>query len=121
MKKFFFCFPIIVFLTACAATREQKTAEIEQSLAAAHGKGLGPAVAGLGPPHSTFELGKGRRGFQWVMTSQRPGMIMPIGNSLMVAPPQATICRITFTAITKSRNPGLNDWIIDGHAWAGRC
>lgn len=74
-----------------------------------------------GPPASSFDMGGGKRAFQWAWYGQGPGMIMPMGGRAVVLPPQQTKCQISFIAWTNKPDPGLADWIIETWRWDGNC
>ena len=107
---------ICLGLTACA---EAKIKQINQMLDAYIGRPVSELALRFGPPTTEFESGPGQRAFQWEHYGQTPGVIAPIGGSLIVAGPQRRECRLSVVASTNKPNPTLGDWIVQRYQWAG--
>ncbi len=94
---------------------------MERLMVADHGKTIADIALRRGPPHTSFAVGNNETAFQWVLTGQAPGMIIPVSGMIVTAPPTSTQCRFTYKAITTAKNAALKDWIITGHSWQGAC
>lgn len=104
-------------LQSCAVTQSQERAQQEARAEAAFrpyvGKTIADAVIAMGQPTTSFQIAQGKQAFQWVQTRARPGMIIPMGNNLIAAPPTQVECRVTLTATTASKSPSFGDWRVE--------
>ena len=85
------------------------------------GRSVAEFVADHGDPTSTVELSDHERAFRWVITGRGIGAVIPVGGSLVVAPPTQRLCTVSLRASTQSPNPELKDWIIQNWNWQGAC
>lgn len=104
-------------LGACN-TRQQRMAT---SLNSYIGHSVAEFVADHGDPTSTVKLAENESAFRWVITGRGVGAIIPMGGSLVVAPPTQRVCTVVLKAATQSPTPELKDWIIQGWNWQGAC
>ena len=114
---------VLPALQACTVSQERAIAEARAKSAYEHlvGKSIAEASITLGPPATSFPIGQGRQAFQWVRAGVNPGAIIPVGGMLIAAPPTQTECRVTLTASTAAKSPGLPDWEADSLNIAGMC
>ena len=100
--------------------REQK-GRMERSLNAYVGKSVADVANERGPPTTTTDMGPGRRGFEWEITTEKPEVAMPAPGSGIAAtvPPSQQTCRVSFVASTTKPSPSLSDWIIESSQWNG--
>ena len=75
-----------VALLGCASAAQQQTTKMETALTPWVGRSIGDYVAERGPPTTTIDLGDNKRAFQWQMTRQTPGAVVPLAGSLIVVP-----------------------------------
>jgi len=59
--------------------------------------------------------------FQWVITSQTPGAVVPLGGALVAVPPRQQTCMISLVASSNKPSPSMSDWIIESSQWNGAC
>ena len=78
--------PGCVALLGCASAAQQQTTKMETALTPWVGRSIGDYVAERGPPTTTIDLGDNKRAFQWQMTRQTPGAVVPLAGSLIVVP-----------------------------------
>ena len=94
---------------------------METSLNAYVGQSVAAFVADHGDPTSSVKLSDSEQAFRWVITGQGVGAVIPIGGSLIVAPPGQRVCTVTLRARTQSPHPEQKDWIVQGWNWQGAC
>jgi hypothetical protein len=94
---------------------------MESSLNAYMGHSVAEFVADHGDPTSAVKLSDNESAFRWVITGQGIGAVVPMGGSLIVAPPTQRVCTVSLKATTQSPNPELKDWIIQSWNWQGAC
>jgi hypothetical protein len=94
---------------------------MESSLNAYLGRSVAVFVADHGDPTSTVKLSDNESAFRWVITGQGVGAVIPMGGSLIVAPPTQRVCTVSLRATTQSPSPELKDWIIQSWNWQGAC
>jgi len=76
---------------------------MESSLNVYIGHSVAEFVADHGDPASTVKLSDTESAFRWVITGQGVGAVIPMGGSLIVAPPTQRVC-------TVSLRPDLDSW-----------
>jgi hypothetical protein len=108
-----------IMLTGCAAQIQAK--RNEAILAPYVGKSIADYALDRGPPTNTIDMGANKRGFQWVLTGQSPGAIVPLNGALIAVPARQQTCMISFVASTTKPSPALSDWIIESWHWNGDC
>jgi hypothetical protein len=106
-----------LLLTACATRQEELNKQMDTWL----GHPIAEYALRFGPPLGTFEMGNGRRAFQWQSNGQTPGVAVPINGMMIYRPPQQTSCMISFVASTSAASPSLSDWIIREWSYQGNC
>ena len=107
----------VVFLGGC--NRQQQ--RMESSLNPYMGRSVAEFAADHGYPTSTVSLSDDESSFRWVITGQGVGAVIPVGGSLIVAPPTQRVCTVSLRAKTQSPQPELKDWIIQSWNWQGAC
>jgi hypothetical protein len=112
-----FLLAALASLGACN-TQQQR---METSLKAYLGRSVAEFVADHGDPTSAVKLSDHESAFRWVITGRGVGAIMPMGGSLIVAPPTQRVCTVVLRATTESPTPELKDWIIQSWNWQGAC
>ena len=90
-------FPL--FIGACNTQQKR----MESSLNVYIGHSVAEFVADHGDPASTVKLSDTESAFRWVITGQGVGAVIPMGGSLIVAPPTQRVC-------TVSLRPDLDSW-----------
>jgi hypothetical protein len=108
-----------VAVGGCAAQIQAK--RNESILAPYIGKSIADYALDRGPPTNTIDMGSNKRGFQWVITGQSPGAIVPLSGALVAVPSHQLTCTISFVASTNKSSPALSDWIIESYRWNGDC
>jgi hypothetical protein len=92
-------------LAGCVSQQEQQQKNVTAQLDTWIGQSISTVVGAHGPPQATFDLGPNKKMFQWVITSQLPGLVAPISG--MVVTRGAT-------------NTGMQD-ITDGDHFQDSC
>jgi hypothetical protein len=100
--------------------REQQ-GRMERSLNAYVGRSVADVAIERGSPTSTTDMGGGRRGFEWEITTERPEVAKPAPGSGIAAtvPASPQTCVVSFVASTTKPSPSLSDWIIESSQWKG--
>jgi len=100
--------------------REQQ-GRMERSLNAYVGRSVADVANERGPPTSTTDMGPGRRGFEWEITTETPEVAKPAPGTgiAATAPASQQTCRVSFVASTAKPSPSLSDWIIESSQWNG--
>jgi hypothetical protein len=99
-------------LVGCVSQQEQQQKNVTAQLNTWIGQSISTVVGAHGPPQATFDLGPNKKMFQWVMTSQSPGLVVPISGMAVTRAPQTQECRVSLTATTSRPTPTLADWTI---------
>jgi hypothetical protein len=107
----------IVFFGGCNVQQQR----MESSLNAYMGRSVAEFVADHGDPTSMVKLTDKESAFRWVITGRGVGAVIPMGTSLIVAPPTQRVCTVSLRATTQSPSPELKDWIIQSWNWQGAC
>jgi len=108
-------------LLGCASEAEQRQKNMDAALAPYLGKTVADYVLTRGPTTYTIDMGPSKRGFQWVITSQTPGAVVPLGGALVAVPPRQQTCMISLVASSNKPSPSMSDWIIESSQWNGAC
>lgn len=116
-RRIFLIGVCVLLLADCNARQER----MQTALDAYVGRSVAEFVADHGDPTSSVKLSNTETAFRWVITGQGVGAVVPIGGSLIVAPPTQRVCTVTVRATTQTPNPELKDWIIQGWNWQGAC
>lgn len=111
----------ILSVAACASREEQQQEKMQASLSRWANHSIAEYALNYGPPTANFEMGAGRRAFQWQITGQTAGAAIPINGMLIYRAPQQTSCMVSFVASTTSKAPTLADWMIGEWSWQGNC
>ena len=77
------------------------------------GRSIADYVVQRGPPTTSIDLGGNKRAFQWRMTRQTPGAVIPLGNSSVTVPSGQESCMVSLVASSSKAAPTLSDWIIE--------
>ena len=116
-NKLFLGSAIFCFLLGCA-TQNQK---MQDALHPYVGSSIADFALDHGPPTNTIDMGGTKRGFQWQITGQSAGAVVPVSGMLVAVPPQQRMCLISFVASTTKPSPTFSDWIIESWRWNGAC
>lgn len=111
---------LLVSLASLAACNTQQQ-RMKTSLNSYLGHSVAEFVADHGDPTSEVKLSDHESAFRRVITGRGVGAIIPMGGSLIVAPPTQRICTVVLRATTQSPNPELKDWMIQSWNWQGAC
>ena len=85
------------------------------------GKSIADFALAHGPPKDTINMGPNKRGFQWVITGQSAGAVVPVGGALVAVPPRQQTCMVSLVANSIKPSSVLSDWIIESWQWSGAC
>jgi hypothetical protein len=85
------------------------------------GRPIADYVLDRGPPTNTIDMGANKRGFQWQLTRQTAGALVPISGLVVTVPPGQQQCTVSLIASTTKKSPALSDWIIESWRWNGEC
>jgi len=110
----------VAFVLALAGCNGQQQ-RMESSLNTYLGRSVAEFAADHGYPTSIVKLSDNERSFRWVITGQGVGAVIPVGGSLLVAPPTQRVCNVSVRAASQSPAPELKDWIIRSWNWQGAC
>jgi hypothetical protein len=106
-------------LAGCVSQQEQQQKNVTAQLDTWIGQSISTVVGAHGPPQATFDLGPNKKMFQWVITSQLPGLVAPISGMVVTRGPQTQECRISLTATTSRTAATLADWTVTSYQWVG--
>jgi hypothetical protein len=117
---------LCMLVGGCAEAQQQseeaaQKAKMEAALKPYIGKTIADYVLDRGSNYSVIDIGKGKRGFQWVLTRQTPSVTVPVGGMAVTTPPQTQTCTVTMIASTTKATPALGDWVIENWRWNGAC
>jgi len=126
MRRAAFLFVIGFALGSCASPQQQRQEQLKQTMDTWLGHSIADYALRFGPPLSSFDMGNGRRAFQWQATGQTPGVAVPISGMLIYRAPQQTSCMVSFVASNKwgtavAPSSALPDWIIEQWSYQGNC
>jgi hypothetical protein len=110
-----------VVLLGCASAEKQQMTKMETALSPWVGRSIADYVAERGPPTTSIDLGGNKRAFQWQMTRQTPGAVVPLAGSLIAVPSREESCMVSLVASSSKSAPSLSDWIIERWSWNGAC
>jgi hypothetical protein len=99
---------------------QQKT-KMESALTPYVGRSIADFMIDRGPSTSTIDLGPNKRAFQWKITGQTAGAVVPLSGMLVTVPPQQQTCTVSLIASTTKKSPAMSDWIIESWRWNGEC
>ncbi len=112
----------VLGLAGCASVLpESQQARMKQALDPAIGNTVALYAAERGLPTDSVKLAENQGSFRWVWTRQGNGALIPVGGTVVVAPPQQQSCTVILLAHTAVAKPELRDWIVDGYRWSGFC
>jgi hypothetical protein len=113
----------LLLLNGCAELEAQKQQQkMQNALSQWIGRSIADYVAVKGAPQLDFDVGKGKKSFQWVLTGQAPAAGAVLSSGIVVARPAQTLtCRVTFTAVAEKPAPTFADWRIETYQWGGDC
>lgn len=94
-----------IALAGCVSQQEQQQKNVTAQLDTWIRQSISTVVGAHGPPQATFDLGPNKKMFQWVITSQPPGLVAPISGMVVTRRPQTQECRISLTATTSRGQP----------------
>jgi hypothetical protein len=64
-------------------------------------------------------MGANKKGFQWVITGQTAGAVVPLSGMLITVPPRQQTCMVSLIASSNKTSPTLSDWTIESYEWSG--
>ena len=112
-------------LSACllfgGCAQQSQANKMEAALTPYVGRSIAEYVLDHGAPTTTLDMGTNKRAFQWQITGQSPGAIIPIGGSLVAVPPRQQTCMVSLIASTTKPSPLMSDWVIESWRWNGAC
>jgi hypothetical protein len=108
-----------IALAGCVSQQEQQQKNVTAQLDTWIGQSISTVVGAHGQAQATFDLGPNKKMFQWVITSQSPGLVAPISGMAVTRGPQTQDCKVSLTATTSRTTPTLADWTITSYQWAG--
>lgn len=85
------------------------------------GRPISDVILDRGPPTSTFDMGPNKRAFQWALTGQTAGAVVPISGVLVTVPPRTQNCMVSFVASANKSGPTISDWMVESWRWNGAC
>lgn len=106
-----------LLLASCASRQE----ELQKTMDSWVGRPISEYALRFGPPASNFDMGTGRRAFQWQAFGLTPGVAAPIGGMMVYRAPQQTSCMVSLVASTSAKAPTLADWTIEQWTYQGTC
>lgn len=112
---------VLCLLTGCVSDREKQQTRMTDVLGPYIGRPISDHILAKGPPTSVVEVNPRKRLYQWVLTRQRPGAIIPVSGVLIAVPSQQESCMVSFITSTQKSAPALDDWIIESWKWNGAC
>jgi hypothetical protein len=113
------CLLLAAVLSGCAG--EQQQLKMESALTPYVGRSIADYVLDHGSPTSTLDLSSNKRAFQWLITGQSAGAVVPLGGMLVAVPPQPQTCLVSLVASASRPSPTLSDWTVESWRWNGRC
>ena len=108
-------------LFGCVSAADQQNRKMDAALTPFVGKSVADFALAHGPPTNTIDMGLHKKGFQWVITGQTPGAVVPVGGTLVTVPSRQQTCRVSLVANSTKPSPALSDWIIESSQWNGDC
>jgi hypothetical protein len=126
MRIIVFCAISGLWLLGCTAQEKaqmelQQKTKMESALTSYVGRSIADFMIDRGPSTSTIDLGDNKRAFQWKITGQTAGAVVPLSGMLVTVPPQQQTCTVSLIASTTKKSPAMSDWIIDSWRWNGEC
>jgi hypothetical protein len=100
---------------------DRKQGRMEQALSRYVGRPVSEYILDRGPPTSTFEIGPGKKGFQWRIAGQTVGAVVPVSGMLVAVPPKEETCMVSLIASARKPFPAMSDWIVESWRWNGAC
>lgn len=116
-KKLLLGRAIFCFLLGCADQNQKMQSALDRYV----GRSIADFALDRGPPTNTIDMGANKRGFQWQITGQSAGAVVPVSGMLVAVPPRLQTCIVSFAASTTKPSPALSDWIIESWRWNGAC
>jgi len=121
------CLLGLVFLLASCSWQQaiqqhqEQQSRMTRSLNAYVGKSVADVALDRGPPTSTIDMGAGKRGFEWEITTEALEVAKPAPGSFVAStvPAGQQTCLVSFVAWTNKPAPSLSDWIIESTQWKG--
>jgi hypothetical protein len=108
-------------LLGCVSAADQQTKKMESALTPFVGKSVADYALAHGPPTNTIDMGANKKGFQWVITGQTAGAVVPLSGMLVTVPPRQQTCMVSLVANSTRPSQALSDWIIESWQWNGAC
>lgn len=113
-------------LPGCAAQERARVEQLQKTrmefaLTPYVGRSIADFMLDRGPATNAIDMGGNKRAFQWKITGQTPGAVVPLSGVLVAVPPQQQTCMVSLLASTSKSNPAMSDWVIDSWRWNGDC
>jgi hypothetical protein len=119
-------FGLVFLLASCSwqqaiQQHQEQQSRMTRSLNAYVGKSVADVALDRGPPTNTIDMGPGKRGFEWEITTETPEVAKPAPGSSIAAtvPASQQTCLVSLVAWTTNPSPSLSDWIIESTQWKG--
>jgi hypothetical protein len=112
----------LCLLSGCVADQQAiQATKMRDALTPYIGRSIADYVVDRGPPTTTVDLGGNKRAFQWQISGQTAGAVVPISGALIAVPPRQQTCMVSLVASARKQSPALSDWIIEDWRWNGAC
>jgi hypothetical protein len=121
-----FCTFAELGLPGCAAQERARAEQLQKTkmdsaLTPYVGRSIADFMIDRGPATNAIDMGGNKRAFQWKITGQTPGAVVPLSGVLVAVPPQQQTCLVSLIASASKPAPAMSDWIIDSWRWNGDC
>lgn len=116
----------MLLLCGCASTGLTPQVSQQTKMQAALDPWIGQSVASYaaerGNPASQIAVDDATTAFRWMFSGTTAGAIIPVGGTVLVAPPREQTCTVVFYATGKKRGAiELKDFVINRYEWSGAC
>jgi hypothetical protein len=108
-------------LVGCVSAADQQNKKMESALTPYVGRSVAEFALAHGPPTNAIDMGANKKAFQWVITGQTAGAVVPLGGTLVTVPPREQTCRVSLVANAYKPSAALSDWIVESWQWNGAC
>jgi hypothetical protein len=122
IRTLLLCIGICVLSPGCVADHQaaDQAARMDGALTPYVGRTIADYVLDRGPATNTIDMGANKRGFQWHLTEQTAGAVVPLSGMLVAVPPGQKSCTVALVASATKPSPALSDWVIE--SWRnGAC
>jgi hypothetical protein len=122
IRTLLLCIGICLLLLSCVTDQaSDQSSKMDGARTPYVGRIIADYVLDRGPATNTIDMGANKRGFQWQLTAQTPGAVVPISGMMVTVPPGQKSCTVSLVASTTKPSPALSDWIIESWRWNGAC